>query len=444
MNGLRQLDLWDFTEKLKDQDMASETQSDEAAATVGITEEVSQKTRTKKVAKRVITKKPTKVQPKAATQAGRRRGRKPYPVVVFEEALKIPLGIMQHGSGDPIRRLTLLQLMDLNPSSQATRDLITNSCKYNLTIGNHSAEELKLTEKGRMVVDPKSPPRQRRQAAFDLGIAEIDPFNRLYDSYAGKPMPSLEVMQDKLDDLDSGDRKPCVDIFVGNANYVGLLKTIGGAKHLLSIEDALDELARSGAPDEAASDGQPRETRGSGSEGPPDSVDFEKTCFFIAPIGDGKSDDPKAREQRQHSDTILNQYVRRALDEQKLKVVRADEIAEAGMISKQVIDYILRSKLVIADLSFNNPNVFYELCLRHVTGKPTVHIIKKGDKIPFDVGNFRTITIALADVHDALAEIDTHRAEIANHVRQALTAGQSRDNPILTFYPKAQLLMGEN
>ena len=61
------------------------------------------------------------------------------------------------------------------------------------------------------------------------------------------------------------------------------------------------------------------------------------------------------------------------------------------MISKQIIEYILRSRLVIADLSYNNPNVFNELCLRHATGKPTVHVIKKGDKIPFDVGNFRTI-----------------------------------------------------
>jgi len=112
------------------------------------------------------------------------------------------------------------------------------------------------------------------------------------------------------------------------------------------------------------------------------------------------------------------------------------------MISKQIIDYILNSRLVIADLSYNNPNVFYELCLRHVTGKPTVHVIRKGDKIPFDVGNFRTITIALDDVHWAIADIDTHRAEIANFVRQAIDTGQSRDNPILTFYPSAIFEVG--
>jgi hypothetical protein len=84
--------------------------------------------------------------------------------------------------------------------------------------------------------------------------------------------------------------------------------------------------------------------------------------------------------------------------------------------------------------------VFYELCLRHVTGKPIVHLIKKGDRIPFDVGNFRTINIALHDVHEAIAEIDTHRAEIANYVRQALAADYSKDNPILAFFPKARFV----
>ncbi|HEX4131323.1 MAG TPA: hypothetical protein VHZ24_14885 [Pirellulales bacterium] len=375
-----------------------------------------------------------------AGAAHRRRGRKPYPVTTFEEALKIPLGIMQHAAGEPVRRLRLLQLMDMSPSSQATRDAITNSAKYAMTEGHHSAEELKLTERGRMVVDPTAAPRARRQAAFELSIASVPSFKKLYDIYHGKPMPALEIMQDALHDLDKGDRQPCVDVFIGNASYVGLLKTIGGSKHLLAIEDALDDLARAGDERASSHNGATAATK---SFRETDSVDFSKICFFIAPIGDAKSDDAEKRKHRQHSDTILNQYVRRALDEQALKVVRADEIAEPGMISKQIVEHILNSALVIADLSYENPNVFYELCLRHVTGKPTVHLIRKGDKIPFDVANFRTITIALDDVHEAIAELDTHRAGIANFVRQAMAAGASGDNPILTYYPKATFAVND-
>ena len=364
----------------------------------------------------------------------RKRGRKPYPVVIFEEALKIAHGIMLHAAGNPVRRLRLLELMNLNPNATLTRDMITNSGKYGITSGSYNANELSLTPKGRLVVNPASNEKEKRQASFDLAIAEIEPFKKLYDKYAGKSMPSLEVMQDDLGNIDVGDRRPCVDIFVGNANWVGLLKTIGGARHLLSIEDAFSDITTASL-QKQSSDGENVPEKGNQEE-----TNYNNICFFISPIGDKKSDDQQSREHRQHSDTLLNQYVRRALEEQSLEVIRADEIAESGMISKQIIEYILNSCLVIADLSYNNPNVFYELCLRHVTGKPTVHLIRKGDKIPFDVGNFRTITIALDNVHEAIAEIDTHRAEIANFVRQAISAGESKDNPILTFYPKAKFM----
>ena len=93
-------------------------------------------------------------------------------------------------------------------------------------------------------------------------------------------------MQDLLTELDEGDRRPCVDIFVGNAKYVGLLKTIGGVMHLLAIEDALDELARSQSAPES-------ETITSASDVTDvllsaTQVDYQKTCFFIAPIGDAE------------------------------------------------------------------------------------------------------------------------------------------------------------
>lgn len=394
----------------------------------------------KKTATKKAGTKPTKTKKsrrRGKPQQLRRRGRKPYPVVPIEDVLSLAGAIQRHGAGNPVRRLRLMELMNLTPNTQSTRELITNSGKYGLTIGSHGAEELALTDRGKVMVDPASSPREKRQAVFDLAIKEIDPFRSLYDKYAGGAMPSLEVMQDELTDVNEGDRKPCVDVFVGNAKHLGLLKTIGGVQHLLKIEDALDELART------LSDGRAGDVeagvivsqRGTGTL--KSEVNFAEICFFIAPIGDKKSDDPLRKKLRQHSDTVLNQYVRRALEEQSLKVVRADDIEEAGMISKQIIDYILHSRLVIADLSYSNPDVFYELCLRHVTGLPTVHIIKEGDRIPFDVGNFRTIIIALDDVHEAIAQLDTHRAEIANYVRTALEAGHSRENPILTFYPKA-------
>jgi hypothetical protein len=120
------------------------------------------------------------------------------------------------------------------------------------------------------------------------------------------------------------------------------------------------------------------------------------------------------------------------LEKTDLDVVRADKIGDPGMISEQVIQYLLHSALVIADLSFHNPNVFYELAIRHMIGKPTVHIIRKEDPIPFDLKDFRTIEIDTTDKYDLVAKLDTYRAEIANHVRIA-TSGTEGSNPVRVF-----------
>lgn len=115
--------------------------------------------------------------------------------------------------------------------------------------------------------------------------------------------------------------------------------------------------------------------------------DFSKICFYISPIGKEDS------EERRHADFLMEYIVKPAVKEFDLTVVRADQIGKPGMIGKQVIEHILKARLVIADLSFHNPNVFYELCLRHSTRLPTVQIKREVDNIPFDVNQYRTIPI---------------------------------------------------
>jgi hypothetical protein len=130
---------------------------------------------------------------------------------------------------------------------------------------------------------------------------------------------------------------------------------------------------------------------------------------------------------------VLESFIRRGLEGEKLKIIRADGIGDPGMISEQVLKYLIRSKLVIADLSFHNPNVFYELAIRHVTGLPTVHLIRKEDQIPFDLKDSRTIIIDTSDKYQLVASLETYRAQIANHARAAATSGLEGSNPVRTF-----------
>lgn len=100
-----------------------------------------------------------------------------------------------------------------------------------------------------------------------------------------------------------------------------------------------------------------------------------------------------------------------------LTAVRADGISKPGLITGQVMDHVSRAALVVADLSFGNPNVYYELALRHATRKPVVQLIRTSDKLPFDVGQYRTVQIDMTDICTLMPQIDLHRQEITRQCR---------------------------
>lgn len=354
--------------------------------------------------------------------SGRRPGAKPYPVLTFDEVLRFGQGVAEIGSGHPVKRDTLFEKLQLRVNRR-TKDLITASGRYGITIGSHSAAEYRLTEKGATAV-VETPSVERIKARIKLAVVDIGPFNQLYERFKGGKMPAVEVMRDSLDELNETDRSACVDVFVQNAKFVGLLQTREGAEFLVTVEEAIASAGIHSPP-------RPLGTGESSVVQTAIGEDFDSVCFFIAPIGDDDS------EYRRHSDAILSSYVEKALAtvEPKLRVVRADKITQPGLITKQVLEYLLKSRLVVADLSYHNPNVFYELAVRHATGKPVIHIKRTSDPIPFDNKDFRTIDIAFDDKFDILAQMETNRSSIAQFSRQSLSAGDSSENPLLIYFP---------
>ncbi|MBL8310494.1 MAG: hypothetical protein JNL19_08750 [Burkholderiales bacterium] len=171
-----------------------------------------------------------------------------------------------------------------------------------------------------------------------------------------------------------------------------------------------------------------------GAESGAAAPNWDKTCFYITAIGDEDS------EQRKHSDLFLNHLVTPALKNFGLDVVRADKIAAPGVITSQILQHILYSKLVIVDLSFHNPNVFYEMAIRHATKLPVVQICRKRDKIPFDVNQVRTIMIDDSDVYNFVPNMPTYQSELATQVRGALE-GIVVTNPISIFFPALDIRM---
>jgi hypothetical protein len=82
--------------------------------------------------------------------------------------------------------------------------------------------------------------------------------------------------------------------------------------------------------------------------------------------------------------------------------------------------------LVIADLTDHNPNVFYELAIRHATRKPVVQIMHAKDKLPFDVANQRTVFYDHQNLRTANRAIE----DIARQIQDAESDPDSVDSPL--------------
>ncbi len=108
------------------------------------------------------------------------------------------------------------------------------------------------------------------------------------------------------------------------------------------------------------------------------------TCFLIAPIGNEGS------EARSRTDKFEEYILSRALEGLGYEIIRADRIAASGIITKQVVNLLVTADIAVADLTDHNPNVFYEMGIRHATRQPTIHVRHRGTKIPFDNSQMRT------------------------------------------------------
>ena len=110
-------------------------------------------------------------------------------------------------------------------------------------------------------------------------------------------------------------------------------------------------------------------------------------CFVISPIGEkGSEDYNKFKKVR---DLIIKPAVESSGYE--LKVLRADEIRKPGSWINDILNNLFSSFIVIADLTDQNPNVFYELGVRHSLSPRTILIAQSIDEIPSDLRSYRTI-----------------------------------------------------
>lgn len=151
-------------------------------------------------------------------------------------------------------------------------------------------------------------------------------------------------------------------------------------------------------------------------------VDLKNTCFLISPIGE------VGTEKNKEFLDVLEYIIKPSIDNSgfNLKIVRADEIKKSGSIIKEILENLVNSNIVIADLTSQNANVFYELGVRHALSPRTILIAQSINDIPFDLKDYRTI------IYDTSAKgaIEFSKT-LREYLEEINKKPEKPDNPVL-------------
>jgi len=204
-------------------------------------------------------------------------------------------------------------------------------------------------------------------------VQEAPVFSDVYGHYRGENLPDTEFLQNALVDkfkVPNEKVTEFLDVFLASLRAADLLTEHEGKSRVIDVTSG----GRAGEQSPTL-----KKLERSVKVGATDS------CFvmmpFAAPMGG-----------------YYESLYRPAIEKAGLQPLRADaEIFGAGKIMDQVWAGIRRAKVLVAELTTRNPNVFYELGLAHALRKPVVLVSSNQDDVPFDLQHIRVIYYDVTD-----------------------------------------------
>lgn len=146
-------------------------------------------------------------------------------------------------------------------------------------------------------------------------------------------------------------------------------------------------------------------------------------CFVVMPFD---------QEYRGVYDHGIVPAVRKVANKVKRrpKCQRTDDISKSSSITRDIVEAICNADIIVADLTGNNPNVFYELGIAHSIGNKTVMITRDIKTVPFDLKTYRIIAYETVDLRFRKLQQNLIRS-----MEQMLITADMPSNPVQDYAP---------
>ena len=163
-------------------------------------------------------------------------------------------------------------------------------------------------------------------------------------------------------------------------------------------------------------------------------MNYHALCFVDMPFG--RKPDLKSGVVVDF-DQIYNEAIKPAIEACGLEALRGDEERTGGIIHGAMFARLLLAEFVVADLTLANPNVFYELGIRHAA-KPstTVPIFANVSALPFDVALVRAVGYQLKKGKLTKAAAQKLKSQLSKRLCDAISGATTHDSPLFQLIPK--------
>lgn len=161
--------------------------------------------------------------------------------------------------------------------------------------------------------------------------------------------------------------------------------------------------------------------------------DHRQVCFVV--MGFGKKTDYESGRTID-LDATYEAIIEPAATAHNLRCIRADEIMHSGVIDTPMYEMLLRSDLVIADISTGNVNAVYELGVRHALRPNSTIIMKEREgKLYFDLNHVNTFEYEHLGEDIGAREAIRATRDLGALIRDVMASGKT-DSPVYTYLPR--------